>query len=82
MTIEDQIAEFLEKAAPLRSLPDDEAGELGAIVDRINALRALQAAAGDAMGDAIDAKHKAKLAEVIASVAPEKRDPGRPRKAD
>lgn len=82
MTIEDQIAALLDQAAPLRALPEDEESELGAIVDRINALRALQAAAGAAMGNAIDAKQHAELAEVIASVTPEKRGPGRPRKAD
>jgi hypothetical protein len=41
MTIEDQIAALLDKAEPLRVR--DENGELGAIVDQINALRALQA---------------------------------------
>ena len=44
MTLEDQIAALLLEAAPLRCLPEFEQGELGAIVDRINALRALQAA--------------------------------------
>ncbi|MFY8019427.1 MAG: hypothetical protein ACOVN9_15010 [Inhella sp.] len=43
MTIEEQIAELLAKAAPLRLLPDDEAEEKGlpGIVEQINALRAL-----------------------------------------
>ena len=41
MTIEDQIAALLIKAEPLRA--NDENGELGAVVDQINALRALQA---------------------------------------
>ena len=44
MTLQDQIAALLLEAAPLRCLPEMEQGELGAIVDRINALRALQAA--------------------------------------
>lgn len=44
MTLEDQIAALSAEAAPLRCLPEFEQGELGAIVDRINALRALQAA--------------------------------------
>jgi hypothetical protein len=44
MTLEDQISALLLEAAPLRCLPEMEQGELGAIVDRINALRALQAA--------------------------------------
>ena len=43
-TIEDQIAELLAQAKPLRGLPDPEAEKRGlpAIVDRINALRAQQ----------------------------------------
>lgn len=45
MTIEDQIAALLIKAEPLRA--NDENGELGAIVDQINALRALQADGAD-----------------------------------
>lgn len=44
MTMQDQIEALLLEAAPLRFLPEFEQGELGAIVDRINALRALQAA--------------------------------------
>lgn len=44
-TIEDQIAALLAEAAPLRLLSGDspDAAPLGAIVDRINALRARQA---------------------------------------
>ena len=47
MTIEEQIAELLAKAAPLRLLPDDEAEEKGlpGIVEQINALRAKQSRA-------------------------------------
>lgn len=43
--IEDQIAELLAKAEPLRALPDLEAEKRGLpeLVDRINALRAEQA---------------------------------------
>lgn len=46
MTIEDQIAELLAQAQPLRALPDAEAEKRGlpALVDRINALRTEQAA--------------------------------------
>lgn len=46
MTIEDQIAELLAEAEPLRCLPALEAEEKGlpGIVNRINALRAQQAA--------------------------------------
>ena len=69
MTLEDQIAALLLEAAPLRCLPEIEQGELGAIVDRINALRALQAAGvADVVAPAIEP------AEV-------KRGPGRPKKA-
>lgn len=43
MTLEDQIAALLAQAEPLRALPDEEAEAAGlpALVDRINALRAL-----------------------------------------
>lgn len=43
MTVEEKIAALLAEAAPLRLLPDDEAEEKGlpALVDQINALRAL-----------------------------------------
>lgn len=66
MTLEDQIAELLAKAAPLRALPDDEAEAAGlpALVDAINALRARQA-----------------KGETDGEEAP-KRGPGRPKKAD
>lgn len=65
MTLEDQIAALLVKAEPLRLLPEMEQDELGAIVDHINRLRALQAAG---VVDAVDVE------EV-------KRGPGRPKKA-
>lgn len=44
MTIENQIAELIAQAEPLRALPDVEAEAKGlpAIVDRINELRAVQ----------------------------------------
>lgn len=44
MNIEDNINELLAEAAPLRLLPEPEQDGLGALVDRINALRAMQAA--------------------------------------
>lgn len=65
MSIETQIQELLDKAAPLRLLPEDEQGELGAIVDQINQLRALPP---DAEPEAIDA-----------AISPKRR--GRPPKA-
>lgn len=82
MTTEEKIAELLALAEPLRTLPDDEAGDLPGIVDKINALRALQAAAAAAIGGAIDERNAAELADVIDSVSAEKRGPGRPRKVD
>jgi hypothetical protein len=81
MTLEDKIAALLLEAAPLRCLPEMEQGELGAIVDQINRLRALQAAVGDALGIAIDQKHEAELQAVMDEVNPPKRGPGRPKKA-
>ena len=65
MTLEQQIAALSAEAAPLRCLPEAEQGELGAIVDRINALRALQASG---LGDALE-------------IVEPKRGPGRPKKA-
>jgi hypothetical protein len=46
MTIENQIAELLAQAEPLRGLAHDDPAQapLAGIVDRINALRAEQAA--------------------------------------
>jgi hypothetical protein len=43
VTLEDQITALLAEAAPLRCLPEEEQGALGAVVDEINRLRALQA---------------------------------------
>lgn len=80
MNIENQIAALLAEAEPLRSLPEQEQDALGAIVNRINALRAVQAAAGYALGAAVDAKHDAEVRQVIESVAAPKR--GRPRKVE
>lgn len=66
MTIEDQIAELLAQAEPLRVLPDDEAEAAGlpALVNQVNALRARQA------------KGETEAVEIV------KRGPGRPRKAE
>lgn len=82
MTLEDRIAALLDQAAPLRNLPEDEQAGLGVLVDRINALRALQAAAGTALAGAVDAHSAAELEAVIDSVTPGKRGPGRPRKVE
>lgn len=73
MTIEDEIAALLAKAEPLRLLPDDEPAKapLTAIVDRINELRADQAAGPK---DVVDEQVAAE------EVAP-RRKPGRPPKA-
>ena len=80
MTIQDQIAALLAEAEPLRLLDEREAESqgLGRIVDKINALRALEATE----------KHDAFIADVKAplvvepSVEHEKRKPGRPKKAE
>jgi hypothetical protein len=55
MTIENQIAELLAQAEPLRALDDDDEAKepLRLIVDRINALRAEQAS-----GKAFAAAHE------------------------
>lgn len=74
MNMQDQIAALLLEAAPLRCLPELEQGELGAIVGRINALRASQAAGvADVVAPPVDAP-AIEPAEV-------KRGPGRPKKA-
>lgn len=46
MTLEDQIAALLAEAEPLRCLDDDDPKKeaLGPLVDRINALRAMESA--------------------------------------
>ena len=78
MNIEDQIADLLAVAAPLRLLPDDEAEAKGlpALVDTINRLRARQARDPFTVSDA--------TIEGADGVEPEpvKRGPGRPKKAD
>jgi hypothetical protein len=73
MTIEEQIQALLDKAAPLRLLPDDEAEAAGLpkIVDSINALRAVQTSAVEIA---------APVAPVAAPAEPMKRGPGRPKK--
>lgn len=83
MTREDQINALLSQAEPLRALPDDAqaASDLGAIVDRINALRAEQAAGRDELDAAIAERDEAEFAATAASVNPPKRGPGRPKKA-
>ena len=85
MTIEEQIAELLAKAEPLRLLPEDakEAAGLPAMVDSINALRAKQANA-PAVAAALPVVSEPAAAQVVAAPAaePAKRGPGRPKKAE
>lgn len=78
MTLEDQIQALLQEAEPLRKLPADMQGNLGAIVDAINGLRAMQAAGKDALDAAIEARDEAEFAEVAESTKPRR---GRPPKA-
>lgn len=84
MTTEEQISGLLAQAEPLRSLPDEEAEAMGlpAIVDAINALRAKMAVA---QRDAHEAEFAA-IAEAVnppaEPIEPEKRKPGRPKKAE
>lgn len=80
LSVEQEINALLDKAAPLRALPEDEQGELAAIVDRINELRAIQANSRDALDEAIAERDEAEFQAVADSVNPEKRKPGRPRK--
>ena len=73
MTIEDQIAALLTRAEPLRCLPDDEASEVGAIVEQINRLRALQA------GGAVDVPEGSEEGADAPAEQPKRR--GRPPKS-
>jgi hypothetical protein len=89
--IEDQIAELLAQAEPLRALPDLEAEKQGlpALVDRINALRAVQAldalappkermGNGGSAWDIVEGPAPVVLAEVDAPIeAPARKKPGR-----
>lgn len=61
MNIEDQIADLLAEAAPLRLLPDDEAEAKGlpALVDKINRLRAVQSRDAHLRDSAIYVEQKA-----------------------
>jgi hypothetical protein len=81
MTISAEICRLLERAKPLRRLTADEAEDagLGKLVEQINALRKIEA----------DAEREASLAQIKANLGapddvpePEKRKPGRPKKAD
>lgn len=92
MTIQEQIAELIAQAAPLRELDDEEAERQGLplLVDKINALRAQEVAAKVAadlaearavLDGAQQAQHEAEFVAVAAEVAPTKRGPGRPKKA-
>lgn len=76
-----EICRLLERAKPLRSLPPDEAESagLGKLVDQINALRKQEA---DAERELSLASIKANLGTADDQPEPEKRKPGRPRKAD
>lgn len=97
MNLEQQIAELLAAAEPLRSLPADEAEARGlpAIVDSINALRAMQARepvqapaawpvleAPVAAVEGADASDGVDGLHPVVQAEPVKRKPGRPRKAD
>jgi hypothetical protein len=79
MSVSAEICRLLERAKPMRLLPPDEAESagLGRLVDQINALRKQEA----------DAERELSLASIKANLGapddePEKRKPGRPRKAD
>jgi hypothetical protein len=82
MTIDQQIAELMAQAEPLRLLDPQKAEEagLGVIVDRINALRAESVA--DRMADAVmEFKSEAHPTAVTSAVLIEpRRKPGRPAK--
>ena len=82
MNIESEIQTLLEQAAPLRLLDADDpkALPLGAIVDKINALRAIQSAeTAEFRDDVTVAPWPVEGAE---AEPPEKRKPGRPKKAE
>ncbi len=89
MTIEEEIETLLRQAEPLRCLPDDEPAKvpLTAIVDEINALRAMQA--DEAVGrspariEGDDVDPDAPIIEYDPMTDPlPRRRPGRPRKND
>jgi hypothetical protein len=80
MTIEKQIAALIERAEPLRGLPEEEQGDLPAIVDKINALRAIQATARDEIGEAIAEAHEAEFVAIADEVNPPAKRRGRPPK--
>ena len=75
MIHEDEIQALIAEAEPLRGLEEDDPARdvLGRIVDEINRLRALQAKA-QKLADEVE------FAEVVESVSPAKRGPGRPKK--
>lgn len=84
MTPEDQIAALVAQAEPLRALPDDEAEAKGlpALVEQINALRAQQAVVPSIYGVLGDPVNGEPVPESVTFHAePQKRGPGRPRKA-
>lgn len=85
MTLEVQIAALLEEAAPLRCLVDDDPAKipLCRIVDKINALRAIQAGPGYSRPIVVEADPVVSEEGADAD-GPElpKRRPGRPRKAE
>lgn len=80
MSIESQIQELLDELAPLRALPEDEAEAAGLpqLIERVNALRAVQALAKQGIGETIDAIHDAEVVAIADSVSPRR---GRPPKA-
>lgn len=84
MNIEAQIQSLLAEAEPMRSLPDDDPATavLSGIVDKINALRAIQA---DEAKRAIPTAPETLPAHIEAIPEPAeltKRGPGRPRKVE
>lgn len=80
MSTEKQIQALLDKAAPLRLLPEDQQDGLGAIVEQINALRAKQAG-----GEVEISTEVIEGEDATEAPAPDvrevKRGPGRPKKA-
>ena len=81
MTVEQEIAELLAQAEPLRALSDEESEKagLGKLVDRINALRALgEPVRAPFVAEQDNAPEALALRHAIASEMP-KRKPGRPR---
>lgn len=83
MTIEDQITALLSEAEPLRALSEDDPAKepLGAIVDEINRLRAIQA--GETVRNVVELDVDPLAPKLEDKDAPlPVRRPGRPRKVN